>query len=119
MCRRLPKKDYENNRRAQDGEECDLDDMQSRRILVGVHGLLFAFVLQSPEIQFLDFCPCPRRLSQECQARLDAWVLMEAVDADAFGELGPTIDLDEIGEDRLKRLSVKGVVRLSVHMPIL
>ncbi len=61
----------------------------------------------------------PGSLPEEGQARLDAWVAVEAVDAYALAELSPAVDLDEMREHLLEGEAVKRVGGLRGHSPIL
>ena len=72
------------------------------------------------EIQLLYLCPGPWGAAQECEARGDAWVCLEALDVHVLRNLLPAQRLHQFREDHFKCLAVKrvcvGVIHMSVHL---
>lgn len=66
-------------------------------------------------VQLLDLFPCPRRLAQESQARLDGRVALEAAHIDALGQALPLVVRNQLGEDLFEGLAVQRVVLGRAH----
>lgn len=61
--------------------------------------LVLTFVLERPEVEFLDFSTSPGCFAQEIKARLNARVAVEAIDADALSQTLPAIGHLEVRYD--------------------
>lgn len=60
----------------------------------------------------LDFLACPWRFAQKSKAGFDGRVELKTPDRYSARQLGPTMSLDQLGQDFLQRNAVQGVARV-------
>lgn len=83
----------------------------ARRCLLGDAWPVY-LLAQSVDIQRFDAFPRPGRAAQEFEAGCNARVVGEAADVDDLSQRGPTVVVDQIGEDHFQRHAVERIVGL-------
>ena len=71
--------------------------------------MLFRSGFDLPNIPILDFLSRPRSSAEKFEARIDRWIEHETTNLNLFGELLPSVTLDESLENFLQRDSVKRI----------
>lgn len=68
------------------------------------------------QIEIFYLLSCPSSFTQELETRGDARILTETIDRNALTKTLPPIALDQILQNLLECLPIKGVIRMLLHI---